>query len=182
MKEFVEKINGLEQFHEALVRSGFFLPKIKCSLVNQDYLEGVAKGEIWCPRFEEVRLRPCPRPPTKKHLAQRLILVLEAKRKAFNLDLEKLPDKLWLLAVLATLSPDDPVFLKNYLPPSITKKKVPEKSIEIPLAILEGLSQMKSKLKRVRLATVTKGKELERLNRMKERKTLLEGTITSFEG
>ena len=55
-----------EDKHELLSRKGYFLPPFSSPGVTHDYLDGVDRGDIFCPKFVDLKLRGCYRPPTKE--------------------------------------------------------------------------------------------------------------------
>jgi hypothetical protein len=52
-------------FHEALHQNGIFTPAQDSSICTVKWLDKVYYGEQWCPRYEELQLRPCTRKPLK---------------------------------------------------------------------------------------------------------------------
>jgi hypothetical protein len=54
-----------KELYEAAVRNGYFLPKLKSSIITEDYINMVISGQLLCPKYSEIRLRPCPMPPDK---------------------------------------------------------------------------------------------------------------------
>jgi len=74
-----------------------------------------------------------------------------AKTKHWDLtgfDDKHVPDKRWMLDVLATYKPDDEIFKKDYLPPVKATKLSSIKSIEIPKDFFEGLPQSQRRVRR----------------------------------
>ena len=66
----------------------------------------VRERQVFCPKFEEIRLKPCPSPPKKEELLE-YIRRMEAEQKVslgINHEGPK-PNMLWLLAVLSTYLP-----------------------------------------------------------------------------
>ena len=63
-------------------RSGWYLPSLTAA-VTIAYMEAVRRREIWCPRYEEVRLRPCLVPPPTKQLLEWIGAALENISKKF---------------------------------------------------------------------------------------------------
>ncbi len=61
-------VSNVRSFYNAMLRNGWYLPHLKSSLVNQDYLEKVKAGKVWCPKYSDIRLSPCPDPPPKSLL------------------------------------------------------------------------------------------------------------------
>ena len=72
VSHFSSVVKNLENLHEVLIRNGYYLPKFTSSIINEDYLMQVANGEIWCIKYKEVRLLPCPKPPSKEVLIAKL--------------------------------------------------------------------------------------------------------------
>ena len=59
----------LAKLYDAMERNGFYLPSVGSSRVTKKWLADVRAGCAYCPRYEDVRLRPCPEPPRKSVLA-----------------------------------------------------------------------------------------------------------------
>jgi hypothetical protein len=55
-----------------MVRNGWFLPGKKCVFVTVEYMIAVREGKIFCPRFSDIKLLPCPTPPKKQELMEYL--------------------------------------------------------------------------------------------------------------
>lgn len=55
-------------FYEAAIRNGFYLPKFKSSIITEEYITDVVNGRLYCPKFDDIRMKPCPRPPDKDEL------------------------------------------------------------------------------------------------------------------
>ena len=71
-----------------------------------------------------------------------------------GVDREKhIPDKRWLLDVLATYTPGDEIFAKNYNPPERASKLSEIKTIEVPVDFMKDLpfSRRKSRRKGLRM-------------------------------
>jgi hypothetical protein len=75
-KEAAQYIQTRQDLWEAMHRDGWYLPRFKPA-VTLAYLEAVRARRIWCPRYDEVRLRPCLVPPPT---AQLLAWIEEALR------------------------------------------------------------------------------------------------------
>jgi len=56
-------INCKSDFYEATIRNGYYLPNEKCSLITEQYINGVISGKLWFPQFKDIKLLPCPKPP-----------------------------------------------------------------------------------------------------------------------
>lgn len=69
--------------------------------------------------------------------------------------------------MLATLSPKDEVFDKDYLPPAKPTAKETIKTVELPAKFLHGLPYSKKKNKGIRLRMVGQGRAKQKLENMK---------------
>ena len=102
--------------HELLYRKGYFLPPLRSPAVTHDYLDGVDTGEIFCPKFFDVKLRGCYRPPTKELIFEEVKKLMDANNFNWGIkDAGKVP-KEWMLTILATISPEH-----EYFDPSFTQ-------------------------------------------------------------
>ena len=54
-----------EKKYEANVRNGFYMWDFKSSMNTVQNINSVKEGKIYVPKFDEVRLGPCPKPPLK---------------------------------------------------------------------------------------------------------------------
>lgn len=119
--------------------------------------------------YAEVKLLPCPSPPTKAILLAKMKEVAASNGWDLGFTDSNLPDKAWTVCWLSTYKPTDEIFKKDYRP-SARKEKVDPKLFSLPPAFLIGLPKRvdSKKPKRIRLKTLNdvrrKGKEL----RMKE--------------
>ena len=66
-------INCKGSFGEALHRNGIFAPSSKSGIMTIEFMQGVKNRSIFCPRYDDVRLRPCPTPPARKVVQDFLI-------------------------------------------------------------------------------------------------------------
>ena len=78
-----------------------------------------------------------------------------------------LPDKKWLLDVLATLNPTDRIFKKDYVAPPIKKRLKDVEIILLPPDLFEDLPHSKSKAKARRLKVVSEAFAQEKTSRLK---------------
>ena len=101
-----------------MLRNGFYLPKLKSSMVTGEYMEKVREGVIWCPKYKDVRLRPCPDPPTKETLMNILAELTTKFKLDFGAKEYATPDKEWLLICISSKDPDNSIFSKSYMPPA----------------------------------------------------------------
>ncbi len=49
-------IAGKSELYEAAQRNGYYLPKMKASIITEQYITDVVNGRMLWPRFEVVRL------------------------------------------------------------------------------------------------------------------------------
>ena len=54
--------------HEFLDRIGIRLPPIKSPGVTMDYMRKTYSGEYWCPKYNELKIRTCYKPPSKERV------------------------------------------------------------------------------------------------------------------
>ena len=54
-----------EKLYEANVRNGFYMWNYKSSMNTVQNILLVKQGKMYVPKYEEVRLGPCPKPPLK---------------------------------------------------------------------------------------------------------------------
>ena len=83
----------------------------------------VLQGHYWCPKFADIKLKPCVRAPVKEVLLEKVKKI--AIDKGLNIawiDESHLPDKNWLVAVIATLFSGDEIFKKDYVAPPVRKR------------------------------------------------------------
>lgn len=117
MEEVKSIIGSKADLYEAAIRNGWYLPKYKCSVITEEYITNVITGKLFCPRFEQIRLVPCPRPPDKTLLLRDFLKLVQTEKKESGIDEAHAPDKGWLLAVLSTYNPKLAYFQKGYVPP-----------------------------------------------------------------
>lgn len=75
----------------------------------------VKSGELWCPKFPDIRLLSCPTPPTKQVLMDALHEKVQSTTTGIRSQAAE-PDQKWLLAVLSTVWPEHQIFAKDYQP------------------------------------------------------------------
>lgn len=167
--EQVQKvINNKAELYEAAIRNGFYLPSMKSSLITEKYLMGIVHGNIWCPLFKEIRLSPCPRPPSKEVLIEKLKSYIKKEKRILNIDEKKQPDKQWTINVLSTFTPSDEIFSRSYVPPKKIQKVHEIRAIDLPNAFLKGLPPSKKKIKARRLKLFKSGVKMAKIDRLKD--------------
>lgn len=145
-------MGNISDLYNVAKRNGYYLPKQSSSAVNENMLYNVLQGNYWCPKYSEMKLQPCIKPPVKDVLLNKLkdIAVLFSLNIAWIDELHS-PDSHWLVAVLATLNPEDEIFRKDYEAPPVRKRRQDIETIVLPNEIFEGLPKSKSKVKARRL-------------------------------
>ncbi len=98
-------IGSKADLYDAAIRNGWYLPKYKSSIVTEDYITNVITGKVFCPKYENIRLIPCPRPPDKSLLLKDFAKLVQSEKKASGVDEAHAPDKNWLVQVLGTYNP-----------------------------------------------------------------------------
>lgn len=167
--KFSEYVMDIHDLYNLALRNEFYLPAESSSAVNEVMLFQVLQGVYWCPKFKDIRMKPCPKPPTKEVLVHKLIEIcqLESYNVAW-IDEKHLPDKKWLLDVLATLSPSDNIFKKDYVAPPIRKRLQDIETIVLPSDLFEGMPASKSKAKARRLKVMSEAFAKEKTSRLKQ--------------
>ena len=69
--EFSRLIQNRRDLYEAVVRNGYYLPKLKTTMITEDYMRNVISGKAFCPKYAEIKMLPCPRPPCKQVLLEK---------------------------------------------------------------------------------------------------------------
>lgn len=160
---------GLDDLYNMALRNGYYLPKRKSSAVNEVMLFNVLHGHYWCPKFNEIRLLSCPKPPLKEVLFGKITaLSVQKNLNIAWIDVQHLPDKEWMVAVLATLDPSDEIFRKDYVAPPIRKRLRDIETIVLPNELFEGLPKSTSKVKARRLKIVSEALAAEKASRLKD--------------
>jgi len=120
---FSDYVRGIDDLYFLTTKNGFYLPKKSSSAINENMLVNVLQGNYWCLRYDDLRMRPCPKAPTKEVLNEKLQKLCHN----FNLNIgwideKTMPDKEWMVAVIATLNPQDEIFRKDYVAPPVRKR------------------------------------------------------------
>ena len=167
VKAFAQKVKSKKDLYEALVRNGWYPPKLKSTMVSEHYLVNVMDGTYYCPKAEEVRVRLCPRPPPKEVLLEKFRKLMSDKGLRSGMQEGKWPDKDWLVTVIATLHPEDEIIRKDYVPPARKNVIEEQKTIKVPNGFFDGLPDSKSKVKRNALHIIGEGKAQQKVSYLK---------------
>ena len=142
----MQKITKQDKY-EINQRNGFYMWGYNSSINTVQNIQLVKDGKIWVPMYDEVRLKPCPKPPLKNFMLKAVEQALQEKeewrvqtvsdleqgliesnedlqraiRRPFELSMtgNHQPDIEWLLVVLSTLKPNHRYFSKSYYPSDV---------------------------------------------------------------
>ena len=78
------------------------------------------------------------------------------------------PDKKWMVDVIATLDPENEIFKKDYVAPPICKRLKDIETIILPNEIFEGLPPTQRKVKARRMKITSEAFAAEKAQRYKE--------------
>ena len=106
------------ELHEAMVRNGYYMPSYKSSIITISWMKGIRSGTVWCPKYDELRLRSCYSPPSKDLIVSEINKILNKNEMDLGLTRDNAPKVSWLLAILGTLNSRHAFFTKGYVPPS----------------------------------------------------------------
>ncbi len=76
---FSALINNKRDLYEACVRNGYYLPKLKSSVVTEEYMRLVMHGKSFCPKYADIKMKPCPRQPNKEVLLRKFTTLANHK-------------------------------------------------------------------------------------------------------
>ena len=110
-------VKSKRDLHEFLDRLGIKLPPIKSPGCTVDYMKKTHTGEYWCPKYNELKVRSCYKPPSKDKVFTEVVMHLASANAApfgFS-DQSKIPAE-WLIQCLSTLNPDHLFFQCDYYP------------------------------------------------------------------
>jgi hypothetical protein len=111
-------------------------------MITEEYMRNVFTGKAYCPKYSEIKMLPCPRPPTVDVLLKKFHRICKDQNLVLvGVDESHMPDKQWLLNFIATLTFQDEIFKKNYLPPVKETKLSELKTINLPANFFQDLPQ-----------------------------------------
>ena len=70
-----------EEKYEANVRNGLYMWHYNSSINTVKSIQEVKEGSMYVPKYDEVRLKPCPKPPLKSFVIKEVLIELEKKEK-----------------------------------------------------------------------------------------------------
>jgi hypothetical protein len=168
---FSQYVMSVEDLYNVGVRNGYYLPKRSSSAVNELMLVNVLKNAYWCPKATDIRLKNCVKAPVKESLLGKLETLCYSKNlniSWISVEKNQLPDKKWLVDVIATLNPEDEIFKKDYIAPPVRRRQRDIETIALPNQIFEGLPPSTSKVKARRLKITSEAFAAERAARLKD--------------
>jgi hypothetical protein len=148
--------------YDALLRNQYFVADRKDPLMSGEFMLGVVKGENWLPKTSEISNKNLASKPSKIFIADLLVEKMSAlpSQGDQKLDLairmtacrilKHPPKKDWMIRMLATVDPDNPVFAKDYVAPKYDYhgNEVGEKLTAMPASFFENLPPSKATKKR----------------------------------
>ena len=72
---------ALEDLYEILTRNGLALPPKGMHWLTKKVMLSMFRGEVYCPKYSDLKPRPCPKPPTRNVLVEELNKEIEQKFK-----------------------------------------------------------------------------------------------------
>ena len=97
-------------------RNGYYLPSKNSSIITINWMLDVKEGNEWCPKYIDVKLRPCVDRPLKCYILNELCKELMAHNLKLTFDKSHTADVDWLIVCLSTLNPEHRYFKKDYIP------------------------------------------------------------------
>ena len=182
-EKFSEYVMCLDDLYNLAKRNSFHLPDLKSAAINEVMLLGVLRGEYWCPKVEDIRIKNCVKPPLKEIVASKVWETCTSRELNLAwMDPAHIPNKKWLLEVLATLKPEDEIFRKDYVAPPVRKRLRDVETIVLPDELFQNMPKSTSKVKARRLKVVSQAIAAEKTTRLKEmQKHILDEIITHEE-
>ena len=86
-------------------------------MITKEYMRNVITCKIFCPKYSDIKMLPCPRPPNKEVLLKKFLEIgVTHNFQHTGVDDKHQPDKHWLMEFVSTFKPDDEIYKKYYLP------------------------------------------------------------------
>jgi hypothetical protein len=70
---FADYVKNMADLYNLAMRNGYYLPSQKSSAVNELMLFQVLQGQYWCPKYADIKLKPCVRAPVKEVLIEKVM-------------------------------------------------------------------------------------------------------------
>ena len=78
------------------------------------------RGEVYCPKYTDLKPRPCPKPPTRAILVEEVNKEIHKqfldRSRCLTTTSQRMPDQRWLLDALSALNPAHLFFTKGFQP------------------------------------------------------------------
>ena len=180
--QFSQHILCVKYLYNADLRNGYFLPKKTSSAVNDLMLINILKGSYWCPETDQIKIKNCVKAPVVETLLKKIVPICLSKQLNISwIDDTHVPDKKWMVDIIATLDPDNEIFKKDYVAPSTRKRLKDVETIVLPSEIFEGLPLSTSKLKARRMKIMSEAFATEKATRYKQMQKDLYGQMVEHE-
>lgn len=180
--KFSEIVMNVDDFYNLACRNGYFMPKRSCSAINELMILNIIQKQYWCPKYADIKLLPCVKAPTKSDLISKLQAFCAKKKLNIAwIDELHMPDKQWLVQVLATVAPEDEIFRKDYVAPPVRKRMRDIETIVLPKELLENMPVSTSKVKARRLKIMSEAFAAEKVQRLRDMRKHIEDEILEQE-
>ena len=91
----------------------------------------VKNGELYCPKYSDINLLPCPKKPLKSHIIEEVKRILNLNNWDMEINATHEPDIDWCMEFISSNEPDHRYFKKDYLP-SFEESRKFNSNIQIP--------------------------------------------------
>ena len=78
MQQAALLVNNRFDYHNACVKNGYHKPNVKTALCTLEFMKEVRTGVNWVPKLTDIKLAPCPNPPSTDDIRPELVLFIEA--------------------------------------------------------------------------------------------------------
>ena len=151
-------------------------------MCTEAYLHNVLLGKTFCPKVSDIKMKACPRTPNKEVLLKKVLkIAADSGWQSIGIDDKHVPDKRWLLDLVATFTPQDEIFKKDYLPPARKNKLSAIEAISLPESFLKDLPASTRRSKRKGLRLALDGLSAQRLKRLRSLKKDIDDRILTEE-
>ncbi len=135
-------IKDKRDFFNSCERNGYHLLDFNSAIITRSFLHDVRHGIVDCPRYSDLKLSPCPEPPTMLEATADLLNFLELnyvdmsqanlpKFQCLVAHLEKRsPSRPWVLVVLSTLTAGGHTYFEKNFRPAKRKHAAEVEQIE----------------------------------------------------
>jgi hypothetical protein len=110
IKEANQLIQSKQDLYQALREQQYYLPHIQ--FCSKGYLVNVRARSTHCFKSHQITVRNCVRPPLRDFLVKTVLALAsqQGHRLGFQATAAKLPERDWMLAMIATYEPDHAIF------------------------------------------------------------------------